>query len=174
MGRPRAPVFAVLAAMSFIVAGLSSAVAEQSTLDVVKQRGTLIAGVKSDYPPFGYVDQNGNLVGFDVEIMKYLAKYLGVQIDLRPVTSANRIPMLQAGTVDVVCASMGITKDRVQAVDFTVPYALGRNKVSCKEGQWHKGLRGSRRQNDCLYAGNALGRGDQARATQGQNLGLPG
>jgi polar amino acid transport system substrate-binding protein len=139
MGRLRAPVFAVLAAMSFIVAGLSSAVAEQSTLDVVKQRGTLIAGVKSDYPPFGYVDQNGNLVGFDVEIMKYLAKYLGVQIDLRPVTSANRIPMLQAGTVDVVCASMGITKDRVQAVDFTVPYVLGETKFLVKKGSGIKG-----------------------------------
>lgn len=124
---------AALAAVTFLASGSPSA-AQQSTLDVVKQRGTLIAGVKSDYPPFGYIDQGGNLVGFDIEIMKYLAKTLGVKIDLRPVTSANRIPMLQSGTVDVVCASMGITKDRVKAVDFTVPYVLGETKFLVKKG----------------------------------------
>jgi polar amino acid transport system substrate-binding protein len=105
----------------------------RSTLDVVKERGTLIAGVKSDYPPFGYIDEKGELVGFDIEIMKYLAKRLEVKADLRPVTSANRIPMLQNGTIDVIAASLTITQERVQAVDFTVPYIVIGSKFLVKK-----------------------------------------
>lgn len=138
LGRIRA----ALVALGFTAAlamGSTQALAQQSTLDVVKQRGTLIAGVKSDYPPFGYIDASGNLVGFDIEVMKYLAKRLGVKLDLRQVSSANRIPMLQSNTVDVICASMGITKDRVKAIDFTVPYILGETKFLVKKGSTIKG-----------------------------------
>ena len=73
---------------------------QKSTLDAVKARGTLIAGVKNDYPPFGYIDEAGKTVGFDIDIVEYIANRLGVKLDLRPVTSANRIPMLMNETVD--------------------------------------------------------------------------
>lgn len=97
---------------------------QQSTLDVVKERGTLIAGVKNDYPPFGYIDEDGEVVGFDIDIMEYVADHLGVELDLRPVTSANRIPMLSNETVDVLAASMTITQEREEVVDFSVPYIV--------------------------------------------------
>jgi polar amino acid transport system substrate-binding protein len=98
--------------------------AQQSTLDTVKARGTLIAGVKSDYPPFGYTDKDGNLVGFDIDLMQYMAKRLGVKLDLRPVTSANRIPLLQNGTIDLIAASLTITRERAEVVDFSEPYTV--------------------------------------------------
>ena len=139
LSRIRGAAFITLVAMGVAAIASCRAEAQQSTLEVVKERGTLIAGVKSDYPPFGYIEQGGNLVGFDIEIMKYLAKRLGVKLDLRPVSSANRIPMLQGKTVDVICASMGITKDRVKAVDFTVPYILGETKFLVKKGSGIKG-----------------------------------
>lgn len=129
---------AVLAAAS-VAASVQPVAAQKSAVEIIKERGTLIAGVKADYPPFGYTDKSGNIVGFDIEIMKLLAKHLGVKLDLRPVTSANRIPMLLGGTVDVLCASMGITKDRVKAVDFTVPYVLGETKFLVKKGSGIKG-----------------------------------
>ena len=139
LSRIRFAAISTLAAIALAAAVSAPASAEQSTLDVVKQRGTLIAGVKSDYPPFGSVDASGNLVGFDIEVMKYLAKRLNVKLELKPVTSANRIPMLQSGTVDVICASLGITKDRVKAIDFSVPYILGETKFLVKKGSGIKG-----------------------------------
>src|SRR5262245_54301804 len=61
------------------------AVAQQkTTLDAVKARGTLIAGVKTDYPPFGYIDEAGKTVGFDIDIVEYIANRLVVKLDLRP------------------------------------------------------------------------------------------
>ena len=117
------------------------AAAQQSALDAVKARGTLIAGVKADYPPFGYTDKDGKLVGFDIDIMAYMAKRLGVKLELRPVTSANRIPMLQNGAVDVIAASLTITRERAEVVDFSVPYVVIGSKFLVKKGSgiktWH-------------------------------------
>lgn len=129
---------AVLAA-ALMAVWAGSAPAQESTLEVVKKRGTLIAGVKADYPPFGYTDKDGHLVGFDIEIMNYVAKKLGVKLDLRPVTSANRIPMLTSGTIDVLAASFTITIEREKVVDFTIPYFLSGGSFLVKKGSGIKG-----------------------------------
>jgi polar amino acid transport system substrate-binding protein len=127
----------VLALAALTVVALQMAAgpaAAQSTLEVVKKRGTLVAGVKADYPPFGYTDKDGKVVGFDIDIMQHLAKKLGVQLDLRPVTSANRIPMLQNGTVDVLAASITITLEREQVVDFSIPYFVSGGSFLVRKG----------------------------------------
>lgn len=116
-----------------------AAAQQKSTLDSVKERGTLIAGIKTDYPPFGYIDEKGNTVGFDIEISKYIAKKLGVQLELRPVTSANRIPMLQSRTVDLLAASLSMTRERWEIVEFSVPYIVVGTKFLVKRGSGIKG-----------------------------------
>lgn len=122
-----------LAAIISLGVLVTASAQQQSTLDTVKSRGTLVAGVKSDYPPFGYIDEKGKLVGFDIEIVNYIAKKLGVGVDLRPVTSANRIPMLQSNTVDLLAASLTITRERVEAIDFSVPYIVIGSKFLVKK-----------------------------------------
>src|SRR5512135_1945256 len=95
------------------------------TLQDVKTRGKLIAGVKTDFPPFGFLDKNGNYQGFDIDIAKALSKeLLGNEkaIEFVAVTSGNRIPILKSKKIDVVVATMSITEEREKEVDFTVPY----------------------------------------------------
>ncbi len=128
------PLFAAVSLLVVGVLGLAAVASAQSTLDTVKKRGTLVAGVKSDYPPFGYTDKDGKIVGFDIDIMQYIAKKLGVEADLRPVTSANRIPMLSNGTIDVLAASVTITIEREKVVDFTIPYFLSGGSFLVKKG----------------------------------------
>jgi len=113
--------------ISVLAAGLaaSTAAAPVSTLDAVHRRGVLIVGVKADFPPFGYIDERGQQVGFDVDLAHEVAAVvLGdpSRVKLRTVTSGNRIPMLLANDVDAVMASMTITQERKQTIDFTVPY----------------------------------------------------
>lgn len=133
--------FAALLISGGLALHAAPAAAEQSALDAVKARGTLIAGVKADYPPFGYTDKDGKLVGFDIDIMAYMAKRLGVKLELRPVTSANRIPMLQNSAIDVIAASLTITKERAEVVDFSVPYIVIGSKFLVRKGSgiktWH-------------------------------------
>ena len=65
------------------------------TLADVKKKGVLVAGVKDSLPPFGSVDPNTKeFVGYDIDFVKYIAKKLGVKVEYKPVSSANRMPML--------------------------------------------------------------------------------
>lgn len=122
----------VLFAMTLIMAlavGVATA-QEKSTLDVVKERGTLIAGVKDSVVPFGFVDEAArDLVGFDVDICRYIADELGVDLELKPVTSSNRIPMLTDGQVDILAATMTHKMERDEVIDFSITYFMDGQKL---------------------------------------------
>jgi polar amino acid transport system substrate-binding protein len=112
---------------TLLAAGLTPARADE--LADVKARGKLIVGVKNDYPPFGYIDPAGHLVGFEVDLAKFVAKeLLGSEdaIEFVPVVAANRIQFLQAGRIDLILATLGQTPERALVIDFTVsPYSGG-------------------------------------------------
>lgn len=116
----------LLVALAAFVAGAGLAEA-QSTLETVKKRGKLIAGVKTDFPPFGYVDAGGKNLGFDVDVAHLFAKALfndDNQVELVAVTSGNRIPFLQSGKIDIIIATVTVTDERKQVVEFSDPYFL--------------------------------------------------
>ena len=104
-------------------------------LDDIKARGILIAGVKDSQPPFGYVDEKTNkIVGFEIDLMQALADRLGVKLELKPVTSSTRIPMLAQGAVDIVAATMTHKKEREDQVDFSITYFMTGQKLLVKKG----------------------------------------
>ena len=97
------------------------------TFQDVKKRGKLIAGVRRDSPPFGFVDRDGVHKGFDIDLAKTFARELfGKEeaLELVDVTPANRIPFLKKGKVDVLIANMTITDSRKKVIDFSNPYFL--------------------------------------------------
>jgi len=99
----------------------------QSALETVKKRGKLIAGVKTDFPPFGTIDSGGQNVGFDVDVAHLFARALfndEHQVELVAVTSGNRIPFLQSGKIDIIIATVTITDERRQVVEFSEPYFM--------------------------------------------------
>jgi polar amino acid transport system substrate-binding protein len=103
-------------------------------LDDIKKRGTLIAGVKDSQPPFGYVDEKTKqIVGFEIDIMKFLADKLGVKLDVKSVTSSTRIPMLTQGEVDIVAATMTHQKAREGQVDFSITYFMTGQRLLVKK-----------------------------------------
>jgi ABC-type amino acid transport substrate-binding protein len=111
-----------------VVLGLAvTAWAGESTLAEVKKRGKLIAGVKTDFPPFGYVDSGGKNMGFDVDVAHLFAKALfddENKVELVAVTSGNRIPFLQSEKIDIIIATVTVTDERKQVVEFSDPYFL--------------------------------------------------
>ncbi len=125
MGR-RSILWISLVALAAWLVGAGPAEA-QSTLEVVKKRGKLVAGVKTDFPPFGSVDAAGKNMGFDVDMAHLFAKALfndENQVELVAVTSGNRIPFLQSGKIDIILATVTITDERRQVVEFSDPYFL--------------------------------------------------
>ncbi|EKN66439.1 putative amino acid ABC transporter periplasmic solute-binding protein [Neobacillus bataviensis LMG 21833] len=93
--------------------------------DFIKEKGKLVIGVKTDFPPFGSMDASGKNVGYDIDFAKKLAEYaFGDEnaVELVAVTSANRIPLLNSKKVDLLIASLGVTEERKQVIDYTEPY----------------------------------------------------
>ncbi|WJS85912.1 transporter substrate-binding domain-containing protein [Paracoccus sp. TOH] len=93
----------------------------------IQQRGTLIAGVKADYKPWGYRDTNGNIVGLEIDMAQMVADTLGVKLELVPVIASNRMQFLQQGQTDIMIATMTDTADRREIVGIKGPnyYASG-------------------------------------------------
>ncbi len=132
-----------LTGLMFVLATvmLLSSLAFAGKLEEIKARGKLIAGVKDAVVPFGFVDENTNqLVGFDVDICRYIANKLGVKLELKPVTSATRIPMLTQGSVDLVAATMTHKFSRDDTIDFSITYFMDGQKILVKKNSGIKSV----------------------------------
>lgn len=125
--------------------GLASgaAQAEDGSLAKIKARDKLIVGVFTDKPPFGYVDEKDNYVGFDTDLGRRFAKdLLGDEnkVEFVAVEPASRIPFLQSDKVDLILANMTVTPERRQVVDFTNPNLKVAVQVLVPEGSDAKKL----------------------------------
>lgn len=97
--------------------------AQAEKLASIQQDAVLKVAVPQDFPPFGSVGIDLQPQGYDIDMAKYLAEQLNVKLKLVPVTSANRIPYLQTGKVDLIISSMGKNPAREKVVDFSEAYA---------------------------------------------------
>lgn len=112
--KPAATVCAALIMMSSIA---------HADLDDILDKGKVVIAVPQDFAPFGSVGSDLKPEGYDVDVAKLIAKDLEVDLELVPVSSANRIPFLQSGKVDIVISSMGANPGRAKSIWFTAPYA---------------------------------------------------
>ena len=107
------------------------------TLDAIRERGQLILGPESTYPPFEFlVIENGQSVGagFDVMLAQKIAEKLGVTLVTSEMAFDSLIPAIQAGTIDIA-ASMTPTDERKQAVDFSENYYETSNVFLVRKGE---------------------------------------
>src|ERR1700741_1053239 len=116
MKRIAAVLFGLVGLFCVIVGG-----ANADTLDNIKQKGTLVVGVKADYPPWGMRDSNGNIVGMEIDMAKDVARRLDVKLALVPVLSSNRMQMLQQGQIDLMIATLSVNDERRKAVGVIEP-----------------------------------------------------
>ena len=108
--------------ISFVAASMLAGTAFADRLADVKSAGVLKAGVKYDFKPFGFVNDKNKVVGFDIDLLKYIAKDLGVKVKFQQVTSKTRIPLVAAGQIDIAAASMTHKVMRDDTIDFTISY----------------------------------------------------
>lgn len=121
----------ICAVLAFAAVGTSHA---ESTLETVQKRGKLLAGVRFDVPPIGYVDAQGNNIGFGPDIAREFAKHLGVEVEFVQVTSQNRIPLLLNGLIDAEIGGTTPTKARDEVIDFAYTYALDQLLIIVRDG----------------------------------------
>jgi polar amino acid transport system substrate-binding protein len=120
----------LLLAVSLFPAAVSADVLEE-----VKKKGVLVAGVNEASPPFGFMDRDKReIVGIEPDLAAAIAGKLGVKLKLLPVTSAERIPALLDGKVDIVAATMSRSPDRAKLVDFSLTYFKTVQRILARTG----------------------------------------
>ena len=117
----------VLCLFIMFSAGCGNKKENTDALDTIIQRDKIIVGVKFDTKPFGYINEKQELVGYDIDLAKYIAKsILGSEnkVEFRQVTPSNRILAINSGEVDMVIATMTITPQRKAIINFSQPYYI--------------------------------------------------
>lgn len=109
---------------------------QQSLYSAVKSRGVLRVGVRPDDPPHSYLDPQGHLVGFDVDIATAIAKYWGVKLQLVNVNELTRISYLQNGRIDLAVTSISKTVKRAKVVDFSETYFFSDQTILVRKGAY--------------------------------------
>ena len=105
-----------------LLAILGSSAAMADSIADIRKKGVVVIGIQGDNPPWGFVNTSGVQEGFDADIGRAFADYLGVKAEFSPLAVANRIPALTTGRVDVLFATMAMLPDRAKAVQFSKPY----------------------------------------------------
>jgi len=98
---------------------------EQTPLEKIKEKGTLILGTSADYPPYEFhasINGKDEIVGFDIEIGKEIAKDLGVELVIKDMKFDGLLAALDQGNIDIVIAGMSPTPERAENVDFSMIY----------------------------------------------------
>lgn len=108
---------------------LSATAVFADALADITAAGKIRVAVPQDFPPFGSVGADMKPQGYDIDMANLIGEKLGVEVELVPVTSANRIPYLQTNKVDIVISSMGKNAERDAVIDFSDAYAPFYNGV---------------------------------------------
>ncbi len=118
-------------AMSFsMLAGCSSSSDDDGDmLDAILEEGVLVVGTEGTYSPNSYHDDDGNLVGFDVEVAQKIGEKLGVEVEFVESDWDSLFASMDSGRVDTVINEVEYTEERAEKYDFSEPYTYVRGAV---------------------------------------------
>jgi len=91
-------------------------------IDRILQRGELAVGMAGNMPPLNMTSKEGELIGYEVDLAKAMAKAMGVRANLKVIPFAELLPALQSGKIDLILSNMTITPGRNLKVAFVGPY----------------------------------------------------
>lgn len=125
---------AALAASTALAQVATAAECTNETWNKVMERGKLVVGVKADYKPWGFRDSDGNVVGMEIDMAQDVADKMGVELEVVPVVSSNRMQFLEQGQIDMMIATMTDRPDRREIVGIVGPnyYTSGTNVMAPK------------------------------------------
>ncbi len=117
-----AAVLALILGFSGMAVAQDADLAKKSTLQQILKRGELQVGLEAGYLPFEMRNKKGEIIGFDVDVAKAMAKAMGVKLKLVNTAWDGIIPALMTKKFDIIMSGMTITQERNLKVNFCDPY----------------------------------------------------
>ena len=106
---------------------------EKNSADIKNSNQTFTVGF-DEFAPMGFTDENGNIVGFDVELAKEAAKRLGVEFEFKPIEWNSKEAELKSGRINIIWNGLDITPEGQQHILFSKPYMDNRQILLVKKG----------------------------------------
>ncbi len=99
-----------------------------------KDSNTLVFAGSGGYPPFNFIDENNQVIGFDVDVGREIAQRLGKEMKYTTTAWDGIIEGLRAGRYDAILGSMAVTERRKEVVDFSIPYYYSGAQLMTRQG----------------------------------------
>ncbi len=96
--------------------------AGDTSLTDVQDKGELILGLDDSFPPMGYRDENGDIVGFDIDVATAVCEVLGVELKLQPIDWKSKEMELNTGNIDCIWNGMSVSAEREEQMSLSIPY----------------------------------------------------
>ncbi|MDQ0351884.1 cystine transport system substrate-binding protein [Alkalibacillus filiformis] len=106
-----------------------SANGEDTLWQDVQEAGKLVVGTSGTYAPVTYHDEDNELTGFDVEMMREIGERLGVEVEFSTMDFDGILPALRNGQIDIASNDFAITEEREEIFTFTEPYKFSYGSV---------------------------------------------
>lgn len=89
------------------------------------EKNKIVIGLDDNFPPFGFHDESGELVGFDIDMAKEAAKRLGIEVEFKPIDWDSKETELNSKKIDAIWNGLSITPEREKNILFSRPYENG-------------------------------------------------
>ncbi len=100
----------------------TEAAADDDSWTKIQQRGYFILGLDASFPPMGFLNDQNEIVGFDIDLAKAVAAKLGIEVKLQPIDWSSKEMELDNGNIDCIWNGMTINQGRLDTMYFTKPY----------------------------------------------------
>lgn len=100
------------------------------SLDYIMNNGKLVLGLDESFPPMGFRDAAGEIVGFDIDLAKEVCTRLGVELVLQPIEWDAKELELSSKSIDCIWNGMSITEERTAAMNISKPYIANRQVIT--------------------------------------------
>ncbi len=95
----------------------------------IEASGKLVVATNATFPPYEYIEDDGSYAGIDIDIIKAVGEYLGLEVEIMNIEFDAIITSVSTGKADLGIAGMTVTEDRLENVDFSDTYATGKQVV---------------------------------------------
>ncbi|QEK12670.1 amino acid ABC transporter substrate-binding protein [Crassaminicella thermophila] len=102
---------------------------EDKSLQEIKEKGNFILGLDDSFPPMGFRDEKGEIVGFDIDLAKEVAKRMGVELKVKPIDWDGKVLSLNNKDIDVIWNGLTITEERKKQIGFSKVYIENRQII---------------------------------------------
>jgi len=97
--------------------------------DIVQERGKLIIGTDPYWPPYQYLDAQGNIIGFEVDLIEMIAERLNLTVEWKTLSFDAIIPEVKAKSIDLGVSGFSVTPERSEVIQYTMPHSITEGQI---------------------------------------------